>query len=185
MKLTVSAATVLMCASLLALSSARADERDEKHEQGEQRPMREGQRQQKGPQQKGPQQKGPQQNGPQRGPPPKFEAHPPGMHPQGATVHSHPVRVLAPKMVTRRGGGWSHWEHPDFDRPVYFWNWRVLHNVTCVAEDSYGDQYPVTEAVWRTFNISDMTNVEDDALDRCYAESGQDESCYLVTCNHS
>jgi hypothetical protein len=29
-----------------------------------------------------------------------------------------------------------------------------------------------------------MTVIEDDALDRCYAESGQDPSCVLETCSH-
>jgi len=67
---------------------------------------------------------------------------------------------------------------------VYYWNWRIIHNVTCTAEDSYGDQYPVTATVWHGFGLNDMTKVEDDALDRCYAESGQDNTCYLMTCTH-
>jgi hypothetical protein len=29
-----------------------------------------------------------------------------------------------------------------------------------------------------------MTNVEDDALDRCYSESGQDTTCVLASCTH-
>ncbi len=29
-----------------------------------------------------------------------------------------------------------------------------------------------------------MTSVEDDALDRCYQESGGDQSWYLATCSH-
>jgi len=118
--------------------------------------------------------------------PPKFEHHPAGTHPRGATVQSHPVRVLAPKIITRRrGGGWAHWEHPDFVRPVYYWNWRIIHSVTCTAEDSYGDQYPVTETAWRGFGLDSMNQIEDAALDRCYSESGQDGTCYLLTCTHS
>jgi hypothetical protein len=54
----------------------------------------------------------------------------------------------------------------------------------CVAEDSYGDQYPVSEAAPPGFGLSDMTGVEDDALDRCYSESGQDSTCVLATCTH-
>jgi len=122
---------------------------------------------------------------PVRPAPPRFVSHPPGVHPQGPTVRSHPVRVLAPKVVPRRGGPWAHWSHPDFARPVYYWNWRIIRSVTCTAEDSYGDQYPVTEAARRGFGLDNMTKVEDDALDRCYGESGQDDSCYLLTCTHS
>ena len=34
------------------------------------------------------------------------------------------------------------------------------------------------------FGLVNMTAVEDDALDRCYEESGGDPSCYLATCSH-
>ena len=44
--------------------------------------------------------------------------------------------------------------------------------------------YPVTEAAQPGFGLADMTQVEDDALDRCYAESGQDPTCVLATCTH-
>jgi hypothetical protein len=80
---------------------------------------------------------------------------------------------------------WRHWEHPVFARPVYYWDWGIVHSVTCVAEDSYGDQYPVTEATFPGFALSNMSAVEDDALDRCMSESGGDPSCYLATCSHS
>jgi hypothetical protein len=123
---------------------------------------------------------------PTRQAPPKFQAHPPGAHPQGPTVKQHPVRVLSPRVVSRGGHRtWSHWDHPDFQRPAYYWNWSSVHTVTCTAEDSYGDQYPVTEAAWRGFGLSNMTTVEDDAIDRCYSESGQDSTCALLTCTHS
>jgi hypothetical protein len=123
---------------------------------------------------------------PARQPPPKFEAHPPGAHPQGPTVKQHPVRVLAPRVVSRvHRRAWTHWDHPDFPRPAYYWNWSIVHSVTCTAEDSYGDQYPVTEAAGRGFGFSNMTTVEDDAIDRCYAESGRDTTCSLLTCTHS
>jgi hypothetical protein len=119
-----------------------------------------------------------------RAPAPRFQAHPPGVHPHGAIVRQHPVRVLAPKVVAHGSHAWGHWEHPEFARPVYYWEWATIHNVSCIAEDSYGDQYPVTEAAAPGFGLDSMTGIEDDALDRCYAESGQDASCYLATCSH-
>jgi len=159
MKLTVRLAIIILSACSFIRTSALAEDN---HERGKEGPAPKEQRQA----------------------PPKFQPHPPGVHPQGARVQSHPVRVLAPKVVHRKGGEWAHWEHPDFQRPVYYWNWRIIHNVTCTAEDSYGDQYPVTATVWHGFGLNDMTKVEDDALDRCYAESGQDNTCYLLTCTH-
>ena len=78
----------------------------------------------------------------------------------------------------------AHWEHPAFPRPVYYWDWSIVRTVTCVAEDSYGDQYPITESATPGFGLQNMTSVEDDALDRCYAQSGQDPSCALVSCSH-
>jgi hypothetical protein len=121
---------------------------------------------------------------PTREPAPKWEAHKPGVHPNGATYKSHPVRVLKPEVIVHGRAKWNHWAHPDFVRPVYYWDWGRIHQVTCVAEDSYGDQYPVTEATGRGFGLETMTNVEDDALDRCYNESGEDNTCYLATCSH-
>jgi hypothetical protein len=115
---------------------------------------------------------------------PKFQAHPAGMHPHGPVVRQHPVRVLAPRVVVHGQHSWGHWEHPEFTRPAYYWDWGSVHQVTCVAEDSYGDQYPVTENTGPGFGLTSMTGVEDDAMDRCYNESGQDGSCYLATCSH-
>jgi hypothetical protein len=34
------------------------------------------------------------------------------------------------------------------------------------------------------FGLLQMSTVEDDALDRCYEESGGDQSCVLATCSH-
>ena len=119
-----------------------------------------------------------------RAAPPRFQGHPPGIHPRGAAYHSHPVRVLAPRVVGRGAHYWGHWGHPEFARPVYYWDWSAVRSVTCIAEDSYGDQYPVTENGYAGFGLSGMAQVEDDSLDRCYAESGQDPSCYLATCSH-
>ena len=120
-----------------------------------------------------------------REPAPKFVAHAQGVHPRGATVHSHPIRVLKPAIVVHGGrGAFHHWEHPAFERPLYYWDWNVIRSVTCVAEDSYGDQYPVTESWGRGYGLDNMSNVEDDALDRCHDESGNDDTCYLATCTH-
>jgi hypothetical protein len=79
---------------------------------------------------------------------------------------------------------WRHWGHVEFARPIYYWDWAIIRSVTCVAEDSYGDQYPVTESTFSGFGLINMTAVEDDALDRCYEESGGDPSCTLTTCSH-
>ncbi len=115
---------------------------------------------------------------------PRFQGHPPGVHPRGATVHAHATRVLRPTIVVRGAHHWGHWSHPEFARPLYYWDWSIVHSVSCTAEDSYGDQYPVTESAWAGFGLGNMTEVEDNALDRCYQESGQDPSCYLATCSH-
>ena len=119
-----------------------------------------------------------------RQPPPPFQAHPAGPHPHGPIVRPHPIRVLAPRPIVHGRSGWAHWEHPEFARPTYYWEWAGVHNVTCIAEDSYGDQYPVSEAAAPGFGLANMNDVEDDALDRCYSESGQDSTCYLASCTH-
>ena len=119
-----------------------------------------------------------------RSQPSRFEPHPPGRSPRPAPVQSHPVRILQPRVVSHGHGEWRHWEHPAFPRPLYYWDWSIVRTVTCVAEDSYGDQYPVTESATPGFGLQNMTSVEDDALDRCYAQSGQDPSCALVSCSH-
>jgi hypothetical protein len=119
-----------------------------------------------------------------RGEPPRWQPHPPGAHPHGPVARQHGVRVLRPVNVRYGARQWRHWEHPAFARPVYYWDWYNVRQVTCVAEDSYGDQYPVTEDAWRGFGLNNMSDVEDDALDRCYQESGGDPSCYLATCSH-
>ncbi len=119
-----------------------------------------------------------------RAPAPKFAPHPAGVHPNGAAFHSHPVRVLAPRVIAVGVHPWHHWDHPDFVRPAYYWDWSAIHQVSCTAEDSYGDQYPVTENWASGYGLDNMTTVEDDAIDRCYSESGSDQSCYLATCSH-
>jgi hypothetical protein len=125
---------------------------------------------------------------PPRAAPPQWQAHPPGAHPRGPeyhpAYHQHPVRVLRPRAFHYGEHPWQHWGHVEFVRPVYYWEWNAIRSVTCTAEDSYGDQYPVTEQTYAGFGLANMTQVEDDALDRCYSESGGDQSCYLATCSH-
>ena len=116
--------------------------------------------------------------------PPKFAAHAPGVHPHPAG-RGHSIRVLAPRVVAYGNHNtWKHWGHPEFARPAYYWQWSGIRQVSCVAEDSYGDQYPVTENTFAGFGFANMSAVEDDALDRCNQESGGDTSCYLATCSH-
>lgn len=77
-----------------------------------------------------------------------------------------------------------HWVHPDFVRPVYQWNWDSLVNVTCSAEDSVGNVYPVTESEYvGPAYQAQMANIEDAALDMCYDDSNGDSSCYLLGCS--
>jgi hypothetical protein len=126
----------------------------------------------------------PPRNVPPRPEPPKFQPHPHGQHPHGPMVRQHPVRVLQPRVVRRGEQPWRHWSHPEFARPVYYWDWHLIRQVTCIAEDSYGDQYPVTQDTFGGFGLVNMTAIEDQALDRCYEESGGDQSCFLATCSH-
>ena len=73
------------------------------------------------------------------------------MHPHGPIVLQHPVRVLPPRVITPGHREWKHWDHSEIARPLYYWDWGAIHSVTCIAEDSYGDQYPVTQTVDRGF----------------------------------
>ncbi|MEA2697737.1 MAG: hypothetical protein QOI66_2008 [Myxococcales bacterium] len=125
---------------------------------------------------------------PPRPAPPTWRGHPPGAHPPAPNshpaYHPHAVRVLRPHTMRYGEHPWNHWGHGEFVRPAYYWDWALIHSVSCTAEDSYGDQYPVTETTFAGFGLTNMTAVEDDALDRCYQESGGDQGCYLATCSH-
>jgi hypothetical protein len=121
---------------------------------------------------------------PPRAAPERYQPHAAGTHPHGPMVRAHAVRVLSPRVVSYGGHHWTHWAHAEFARPIYYWEWTTVHHVTCVAEDSYGDQYPVTEETFPGFGLVHMTAIEDDALDRCAAESGGDQTCFLATCSH-
>ena len=174
MKLKVSLEIALAVASLLTYSSAALSQARKAEPQGEHRA-----------QQPGSQSGAAARGTPQSRPAPQpFKAHPAGVHPHGPIVRAHATRVLSPRAISYGAHPWPHWSHPEFARPAYYWDWTNVHSVSCIAEDSYGDQYPVTELTFVGFGLSHMTGVEDDALDRCSAESGGDQTCYLVTCSH-
>lgn len=75
-----------------------------------------------------------------------------------------------------------HWEHSEIVRPHYFWNWSVLHSVTCEAEDAHGVRYSAQAPTWPGFGLANVDSLEDFVLDRCYENSGHDARCYLVVC---
>ena len=174
--LVVTLSVALLQGSSIARAEGRNEEHQERHENHESHESHGGGGRPNPP---------PPRGAPPRAAPPRFQGHPPGAHPHGATFHPHAVRVLSPRVI-RHGGErpWRHWGHAEFARPVYYWDWTAIRHISCIAEDSYGDQYPVTEETFPRFGLIDMTAVEDDALDRCYAESGGDQTCYLATCSH-
>jgi hypothetical protein len=52
-----------------------------------------------------------------------------------------------------------------------------------VAQDSDGNQYPVTETDPAGFDYcNNLPETEDQALDYCYYESDNDPGCFLVGC---
>lgn len=56
--------------------------------------------------------------------------------------------------------------------------------VTCTAQDSVGELFPVTEDGYVGVAYEPvLPQIEDAALDRCYAETGGDPGCFLVGCN--
>ena len=143
------------------------------------------------------------------GPPP----HPPGPghpgpgHPPGSPGHpghppcgpGHPGGPSHPGGPGHPGSGggwdhdphhchggdypWYHWEHPWFERPFYYWDWYRLHSVTCTAEDSDGDLFPVTEdGYYGTMYQDRLDAIEDAALDWCYEATQGDSGCWLVDC---
>jgi hypothetical protein len=100
-------------------------------------------------------------------------------------VRPEPGRGInrGPISIGRGSAPWPRWNHPVFNRPVYDWNWASLRVVTCTAEDSYGDQYPVTEDAYSGIQYqAQLPSIEDAALDRCYDESNGDSTCSLVDC---
>lgn len=176
-----------LCATLYA-QEQHPQEQHPPSQHSEQRPQEQRAPEQRAPErapEQRPQQRpAPEHGGETRRAPAPAEARPQAVHPQGAAERQHEARMLPPRSVIHGHAGWSHWNHPGFVRPVYDWDWTQVQNVTCVAQDSSGNQYPVTEATTPGFALASMSNVEDDALDRCYAESGQDPSCALVSCSH-
>jgi hypothetical protein len=91
--------------------------------------------------------------------------------------------VHAPVIFHGRGHeGWHHWDHPRFERPIYHFDWRHIHYVTCTAQDANYENYPVTDDSYGGRWESMMSAVEDEALDFCYNTSGFPASCVLVGC---
>ncbi len=170
--LAVAAAFLLGWTQASPPSQAQEHEHGERHEQGNREQGREYGRGERG------------ERGGHRAEPPRWQAHPPGQHPHGPIVRQHQTRVLRPYLPRAGEHPWRRWEHPEFARPHYYWDWSLVHSVTCVAEYSYGDQYPVSETTSPGFGLDQMSVVEDDALDRCYQESGGDQSCFLASCSH-
>jgi hypothetical protein len=55
--------------------------------------------------------------------------------------------------------------------------------VTCTAQDSNGEFYPVTEDGYFGWQYqSHMDEIEDAAIDRCYDETNGDTGCHLFSC---
>jgi hypothetical protein len=68
-------------------------------------------------------------------------------------------------------------------RPIYGWDWPRVRMVTCTAGNSLGELFPVTEdAYWGYAYRDRLDAIEDAAIDRCYAETGGDETCALLDC---
>jgi hypothetical protein len=120
--------------------------------------------------------------GPGEGHPPYPYPHPGEPRP-GGYHPGDPSRPYEPYPVYGGHDPWPHWNHPPFPRPVYGWDWDRLHTVTCTAGDSNGDIFPVTESDY--FGIqyeSQLIEIEDTALDECYADTDGEGSCYLIGC---
>lgn len=166
------AAAALVVSSSLASAQEHGEHRGDQREAGKQADHQQGAN------------RGEPRRMPTRSQPPRYQPHPAGAHPHGPIVRGHPVRVLAPRVFVNNEHHWRHWEHPEFARPAYYWEWNQIHQVTCTSEDSYGDQYPVSQTTGPGFGLANMTVVEDEALDRCNEESGGDPNCYLVACSH-
>ncbi len=108
----------------------------------------------------------------------------PGWHGpgHGGPGYHGPGHVHEPIPIHGGYRHWPRWGHPWFARPGYNFDWGRVHLVTCTAEDSYGEQYPVTQEEYG-YNFRDgIAEIEDQALDRCYYESNGDQSCQLVSC---
>jgi hypothetical protein len=110
----------------------------------------------------------------------------PAPHPIVPAPHPafHPAHVYNPYVIHRGAFGWARWA-PTYEwvRPTYYFEWDRLRVLTCMSEDSYGDQYPVTESGYHGPMFRDQLGaVEDASLSRCYDESGHDPQCRLITC---
>ena len=79
--------------------------------------------------------------------------------------------------------GWRHWDHPDFARPTFNWQWDQVKSVTCSTTDSRGHSYPVTDDGYRGQEYQNaVAQLEDTAMDRCHQESRGDQGCRFGNC---
>jgi hypothetical protein len=88
------------------------------------------------------------------------------------------------RVVYRHERRYAPWRPRTIVSRYYPFEWRRLTGVACYARDSYGYTYSVAEN--RYFGESyqsRMVEVENDALARCYAESGGDTGCYVYDCD--
>jgi hypothetical protein len=95
-----------------------------------------------------------------------------------------PGHVYPPFPSNGNNFPWRRWRHPNVPRPIYDWPWFSITRVTCTAQDSNGYIYPVTEYGNRGAWFPNRLNrIQDEALNRCYYESGQDPGCHLLGCH--
>jgi hypothetical protein len=102
----------------------------------------------------------------------------------GATpVAAAPDTTPDKPYVTHRGARpWQHWNAPAFNRPTYNWHSDRVKNVTCDARDSRGNSYVVVEGDYKGLEYQAVIGqIQDAALDRCYAHS-HDTGCRFQDC---
>jgi hypothetical protein len=94
------------------------------------------------------------------------------------------VRGPRPPVVIRGGiYGWPVFRHRTVVSRVYPFIWNRLQSVTCTSINNYGEEFSVTESgYYGDAYYPIMVNVENAAVDRCYAETGGDMSCRILTC---
>lgn len=67
--------------------------------------------------------------------------------------------------------------------PVYPWNWPARFSIMCVAQDSYGNYFDVTEFGYTGWDYQTfMSAVIQASVTRCYYSTGGDIGCRLVFC---
>jgi hypothetical protein len=88
--------------------------------------------------------------------------------------------------VTHRGAKpWHHWAAPAYARPNFTWTSdNNVKSVTCTAADSHGRTYAVTEVEYKGKQYQAvLPQIEDESIDRCYADSSGDQGCRYQDCS--